>query len=257
MLGTVVVFALILIAWGAVRNNNRAVLRSAGAPQARGVSALNGAHAYSGLTNPTPSAAEASYFRGLGESHVPPPDVLGHLPAVDIAYDDPALSHSAQTTVADAVLRQQFLAEFFSFYPAVQGLETVETGSAVGQYQLSFVQKGQPYNVSGGCLWPAKAAVVAVPASVAHTTDPQGPGYGVVLFWKPTAKICQILVEGKTASLYSAQPGQQIILPASTTETKALGQYVGGPVLQEHFAYTCGSKPAGSLAVLCLTAGGS
>jgi len=218
---------------------------------------LNGAHAYSGLTNPTPSAAEVSYFRELGEAHVPPADVLGHLPAVAVTYDDPALSHSSQTAVADSVLRQQFLAEFFSFYPAVQGLATVETTGAIGQYQLSFVQKGQPYNVSGGCLWPVKAAVVAVPASVTNANDPQGPGYGVVLFWKPTAKTCQILVEGKIASLYSAQPGEQLILLASTTATKALGRYVGGPVLQEHFDYGCGSKPSSSLEALCLTAGAS
>ncbi|MHB1624076.1 MAG: hypothetical protein ACYCUC_02400 [Candidatus Dormibacteria bacterium] len=174
-----------------------------------------------------------------------------------IAYDDRALSHSAQAAAADSVLRQQFLAEFFSYYPAVQGLETVETASAVGQYQLSFVQKNQSYNVSGGCLWPVKAAVVAVPASVTHTNDPQGPGYGVVLFWKPTVKTCQILVEGKIASLYSGQPGQQIILPASTTGTKALGRYVGGTVLQEYSYYGCGSQPTGSLEALCLAAGGS
>lgn len=256
MLGAVAVFALLLIAWGTL-HNNRAVLGPHGVSQTQGVSALNGAHAYSGLTNPTPSAAETSYFRGLGEVHVPPADVLGQLPPVDIAYDDPALSHSAQAAVADSVLRQQFLAEFFSYYPSMPGLETVATVGAIGQYQISFVEKNQAYNLAGGCLWPVRAAVVAVPESVIRTNDPQGSGYGVVLFWKPTAKLCTIQVVGHIASVYSGQPTQQLILPAATTETKALGQYVGGPVLQEYFTYGCGSSPTGRLESLCQVAGAS
>lgn len=254
-LAAVVVLMGFVSGWGAAGKGHLSSSHASRSVVADGLSALNGSYAYSGLTNRTPATVEASYFHGLGESHVPPANVLAHLPAVTIVYDDRELSHSAQAAAADSALREQFLAEFFSYYPSVLGLRIVAAPTVISRYQLAFVQKHQSYNVSGGCLWPLKAAVVGVPASVERADDPQGPGYAIVLFWRPTSRTCQILVEGKLASLYSAQPEQQLIFPMSTAGTSALGRYVGGSVLQAHFAYVCGSQPASPLESLCSAAG--
>lgn len=254
-LAALVVLIGFVSGWGSVGKGHLPSPRVSQGVAARGPSALTGAYAYSGLTNRTPSTAEASYFHGLGESHVPPANVLAHVPAVTIIYDARELSHGSQTAAADGVLREQFLAEFFSYYPSVLGLRTVAAPSVISRYQQAFVQKHQSYNVSGGCLWPVKAAIVGVPASLDRADDPQGPGYAIVLFWRPARRTCQILVEGKLASLYSAQPEQELILPMSTAGTRALGRYVGGSVLQAHFSYVCGSGSAGPLESLCSRTG--
>jgi len=213
-------------------------------PSVQSVPAVNAAGSFVGPAQKNPSGAAATYFAGLGEAHVPTANVLASMGHVEINADDPSMSKAQNVAVAQSVVRQLFLAEFFSYYPAVGGLGGVETEGAVGQTQWSAVAGSPPqsFNESGtGCLFPYRLSVVPLADTLVQVNDTGGPDDVVVAWWR-YSKGCKIVIGGKVTGTGSAGSMQQVLFLNTDQITKAIAQYVGGPVVQQWAEYTCGAS---------------
>lgn len=216
-------------------------------PAVRAEAAVNSSGVFVGPTQENPSSAAVQFFSGLGESHVPPADVLATMSSVQINLDDPTLGAAKERAVAQSVIRQTFLAEFFSYYPATRALGAVESEVAVGSTQWTPVSNGQSFNESGvGCLFPYRLSVVPLAPALAQAVNPGGPAYAVVAWWRfPHG--CQELLGGKTTGTAPAGSMQQVLFLNSNATTRAVAGYVGGAVVQEDGYYVCGQETTASI----------